>query len=325
MGTTDYLCIPLPCMPVNPFPKPIENVALSAKWNVHIWNRLWKCSSRLYTGTLKTPGLQRSNFRRLKIQLKLTWRPFAIGAIFKIPQSHREMCAGMPPAARRPTYSVNSVNLVLLDLLSSRLWFTPLGSDNSHFFKWLSRKWQSPWSVTQNLSRSWRRAIWCSRTIASVSGCHLLSYATIPHCRFTRLSKIEESATRQAMRPSAISPPSWRVTSQFLLIVLIYQVMKPTYNVCPSHAIIYRRLATSASPTLDIFSTKFSLKLILLGGNVSILSHDICRLIRDHDPAHTIHYLWLSLPFRFQARYFFRSYLLIPASELSGDRWVHSY
>ncbi len=28
-----------------------------------------------------------------------------------------------------------------------------------------------------------------------------------------------------------------------------------------------------------------------LGENVSILSHDICRLIRDHDPAHTIHYL----------------------------------
>ncbi len=27
-------------------------------------------SSRLYTGTLKTPGLQRSNFRRLKINLK---------------------------------------------------------------------------------------------------------------------------------------------------------------------------------------------------------------------------------------------------------------
>ncbi len=27
------------------------------------------------------------------------------------------------------------------------------------------------------------------------------------------------------------------------------------------------------------------------GKNVSILSYDICRLIRDHDPAHTIHYL----------------------------------
>ena len=46
----------------------------------------------------------------------------------------------MPRAARRPTYSVQSLNLVLLDLLSSRLWFTPLGSDNSHFFKWLFTK-----------------------------------------------------------------------------------------------------------------------------------------------------------------------------------------
>jgi hypothetical protein len=31
--------------------------------------------------------------------------------------------------------------------------------------------------------------------------------------------------------------------------------------------------------------------MILLGGNVSFLSHDTCRLIRDHDPPHTIHYL----------------------------------
>ncbi len=47
--------------------KPIENVALSAKWNVHIWIRLRDCYSRLYTGTLKSPAdgrcLQRSNFR----------------------------------------------------------------------------------------------------------------------------------------------------------------------------------------------------------------------------------------------------------------------
>jgi hypothetical protein len=127
-----------------------------------------------------------------------------------------------------------------------------------------SRKWQSPWSVTQNLSRSWRKAtgpgIGCSRTLGSVSGYHPLSYATIPHSWFTHLAKIEESATRSAILPSAISPPSWRVTSLILLMVLIYQVMKPTDNVGPSHAIVYWRLATSASPTRDIFSTKFSLK-----------------------------------------------------------------
>ncbi len=40
---------------------------------------------------------------------------------------------------------------------------------------------------------------------------------------------------------------------------------------------------------------------------------------------HTIHYLQLSLPCRFQALYSFPSYLLVPASELSGNRLVHSY
>ncbi len=70
-------------------------------------------------------------------------RRFAIGAIFKTPQSNREMRSGMPRAARRPinlANLVNSVNLVLLDLLSSRRWFAPLGSENSHFFKWLFTK-----------------------------------------------------------------------------------------------------------------------------------------------------------------------------------------
>ncbi len=80
-------------------------------------------------------------------------------------------------------------------------------------------------------------------------------------------------------------------------------------------------------PKARHFFDKISLSVILLGENasVSILSHDICRLMRDHHPAHAIHYLWLSLPCRFQAQYSFRSYLLIPASELNWDRLVHSY
>jgi hypothetical protein len=44
-------------------------------------------------------------------------------------------------------------------------------------------------------------------------------------------------------------------------------------------------------PNTQHFLTKFSLKRDSAGENVPILSHDICRLIRDHDPAHTIHYL----------------------------------
>ncbi len=81
--------------------------------------------------------------------------------------------------------------------------------------------------------------------------------------------------------------------------------MKPTNNSCPSHAIVYRRLATSASPMRNIFSTKFSLKRDSAGENMSILLHDIYRQIRDHDPTHTIHDLWLSLPCRFHALYSF--------------------
>ncbi len=53
------------------------------------------------------------------------------------------MRSEMPRAARRPTYLANlanSVNLVFLDLLSSRRWFAPLASENSHFFKWLFTK-----------------------------------------------------------------------------------------------------------------------------------------------------------------------------------------
>ncbi len=149
----------------DPFQKPIENDALSAKWSVHIWNRLWKCSSRLYTGTLKTPLLQRSNFRRLKISLKSSDCDLLLEHFQNFSQSHREMCPGIPRPARRPTNSENSVNLVLLDLLdllsSSRL----LEVTTLTFSSDSSRKWQSPWSVTQNLSRRWRRAIWCWRTM----------------------------------------------------------------------------------------------------------------------------------------------------------------
>ncbi len=38
-------------------------------------------------------------------------------------------------------------------------------------------------------------------------------------------------------------------------------MVKPTDNTCHSHFIVYRRLATSASPTRDIFPTKLSLKI----------------------------------------------------------------
>ncbi len=53
--------------------------------------------------------------------------------------------------------------------------------------------------------------------------------------------------------------------------------MKPTdnLNVCPSHAIVYWRLATSASPTRNIVSTKFSLtwKCDSAGGKMCLFCH----------------------------------------------------
>ncbi len=46
---------------LNPYQNPNQNVAWSAKWKFHIWYWRRKGSSRLYTGTLKTQRLQRSN------------------------------------------------------------------------------------------------------------------------------------------------------------------------------------------------------------------------------------------------------------------------
>ncbi len=102
--TYDLLIIYLFCSWFTTCQKPIENDVLSAKWNVHIWNRLRECYSSLYTGTLRTYSPQHSNFQGLKFQLKFTWQPFAIVASFKTPQSHSKMCTGMPRTARLPTY-----------------------------------------------------------------------------------------------------------------------------------------------------------------------------------------------------------------------------
>jgi len=47
--------------------------------------------------------------------LKLYWRLFAIGGIFKTSQPNCEMLASMQRGGRRPTDLANSSNLVLLD------------------------------------------------------------------------------------------------------------------------------------------------------------------------------------------------------------------
>ncbi len=222
-------------------------------------------------------------------------------SILNFSQSNRKMRSGMACTGRRPAYlsnSVNSVSLVLLDLLSSRRWFTPLGSKNSHFFKWLFTKMAvsmvSGWESEQGLEESHlmlKNAWLCFRISSSFVGNN-------PSLQIHSFSK-DRGKCNTTVNPSM---------SDFSTILTSYNRILADSSHLPSDE-AYRQ----------------HLSVVLLGGNVSILSHDICTLISDHDPAHTIHYFWLSLPCRFQARYSFPSYLLIPASELSGDRWVHSY
>ncbi len=55
-----------------PIPNASQNVVLSAKWNVHIWNRLRECCRRLCTRTLKRYPLQHSKVPSSAFQLPKT-------------------------------------------------------------------------------------------------------------------------------------------------------------------------------------------------------------------------------------------------------------
>ncbi len=121
----------------DPFPKPIENVALSA--NERFAFEI-DSDNVLVGSTLERGNVPKSAFQLPKTenQIKTHLAVICHCCHFITPKSNSEMRAPMPRAAHRPTYlanSVNSVNLVFLDLLSSRRWFAPLGSENSHFFK----------------------------------------------------------------------------------------------------------------------------------------------------------------------------------------------
>jgi hypothetical protein len=64
-----------------------------------------KCHSRLYTGTLRTDGPQRSNLGRFKTQFAVIchWCNFK-----NSPQSNREMRSAMPRAGRRPAVALRN-------------------------------------------------------------------------------------------------------------------------------------------------------------------------------------------------------------------------
>ena len=136
--------------------------------------RLRKCSSRLYTGTLKCYPLQRSNFRRLKINLKLTWRPFAIGAVFKTPQPNREMRAAMPRAGRRPA-GWQTQNLAWKAcFLPSKLFRRLFQVRTVTFSCDSSWKWLFVCLGGENLEKRWQGAPSCWRMLESVSEHHSL-------------------------------------------------------------------------------------------------------------------------------------------------------
>ena len=72
--------------------------------------------------------------------------------------------------------------------------------------------------------------------------------------------KIEESATGRAFLPIDFSPLSRRAETYMLQIVLICRDMKLMNALCHSHFFCYQCLAGKASPMLDNFLPKFSLK-----------------------------------------------------------------
>ncbi len=149
-------------------------------------------------------------------------------------ECNREMRLGMPRAARRTAYlerSVHSVNPVLPDLLSSRRLFAPglLGNENSHFFKWLFTKMAvsmvSGREYEQQLAESHLMLIsasCCSRTLGSVSGHHLLSKATIPHCTH---SFSEDWGKCNKIGNPSISDFSTVLTSHLLILADIFYLL----------------------------------------------------------------------------------------------------
>ncbi len=148
--------------------------------------------------------------------------------------------AGMPRAVRRPTYlanssrlpasiefsiklvcanSVNSVNLVILSLLSSRSLFAPHGSENlnSHFYKWLFTKMavsmvshggpgrESEQELEEShlmLKNSWN----CFRISSSFVGNN-------PSLQIHSFSEDRGKCNKSGNLSISNFPPSWRVTS----------------------------------------------------------------------------------------------------------------
>ena len=101
------------------------------------------------------PTVSAFQFRRLKIELKIKWRLFAIRANFKTPHSNREMRASLLRGSRRPTYFACIARLAVQ---YTSLLHASLVSENSNFFTWLFTKMAlsvlGGWEAGQELTGS---------------------------------------------------------------------------------------------------------------------------------------------------------------------------
>ena len=171
------------------------------------------------------------------------------------------MCASMPRGGRRPTYLENLVNLVPLDyqgLLDSR---APLGSEKSHFFKWLFTKmavsvvcgWESGLELAG--SSLMQMSAWiCFRTSFSFEGndppLQIRSFGgNRGKCNRTRDDTeplFSSVSMRQDLHVADSSYLPWNEAYDHSLSL--------------SHLICFWCLAMKASPMSDTFSLIFSLK-----------------------------------------------------------------
>jgi hypothetical protein len=124
----------------------------------------------------------------------------------------------------------------------------------------------------------------------------------------------------------SISYFSTILTSDILILA------NSSYLPSPSHAISCYRLSTpcyECKPNTRHCFDKIFIKAWFCWGGICLICHMTSvgwlEIMIQHTTSIICDLHFPQVPSRFQARYSFPSYLLIPASELSADRRVHSY
>ncbi len=249
-------------------------------------------------------------------------------------QSNREMLSGMPRAARRPTYlanSVNSVNLVLLDLLSSRRWFAPLGSEYSHFFKWLFTKMAvsmvSGRESEQELKESHlmlKNAWLCFSISSSFVGNN-------PSLQSHSFSEDRGKGNKTTWSNPSISYFSTMLASHILILadssyllsdeayiqllsLPCYRISTPCYEHKPNAGHFFDKIFKFFIKAWFCWEEKCLFCYMTSIGRLEIMIHHTPSIICD-----------FHCPVDYRLNISFPLYLLLPASESSGDRLVPSY